>query len=150
MKSGILQILYAHPFSGLDHEYPFQHLTNFCQLAGTDGADEEKEEAVFMRLFPHSLIGKAKEWYLDQSTLVMTDWNTLENSFQERFYPVDRHMEAKTTVAMFAQGASESLCEAWERYMSLLRKCPKYGFDGTSQIHIFQPRTSTAIQTSVG
>jgi len=65
-----------------------------------------------MRLFPHSLIGKAKEWYLDQSPQV-TNWNTLEKKFQERFY-----MEAKTTVAMFSQGSNETLCEACDETLN--------------------------------
>ena len=86
MKTGILQLLYANPFTGLDHEDPFQHLTRFYEIAGTLGATEAEEEAVFMRLFPHSLIGKAKDWYLDQPAQVMTNWNVLEEKFLERFF----------------------------------------------------------------
>jgi hypothetical protein len=48
----------------------------------------------FRRLFPHSLIGKANEWYLDQPTQVMTNWNTLEEKFLNRFFPHNRFMEA--------------------------------------------------------
>lgn len=66
MKIGLLQILYENPFIGLDHEDPYTHLTKFYEIVGTLGSPEE--EQVFMRLFPHSLIGKAKEWYLDQPT----------------------------------------------------------------------------------
>src|SRR4051812_19554337 len=29
MKTGILQLLYASPFAGLDHEDPYTHLTKF-------------------------------------------------------------------------------------------------------------------------
>ena len=47
-------------------------------------------------------------------------------------------MDMKTAIAMFAQGSDESLCEAWERYKSLLRKCPKHVFDDTTQIHMFR------------
>jgi len=118
MKTRILQILYANPFVGLDHEDPFHHLTRFYELAGTLRAAEEEEEVVFMILFPHSLIGKSKEWYLDQTSPVMTNWNTLEENFLERFFPHNRFMEAKTTIAVFFQGSSETLCEAWERYIS--------------------------------
>jgi hypothetical protein len=46
-------------------------------------------------------------------------------------------MDTKTGIAMFAQSSDESLCEAWERYKSLLRKCPNHGFDDTTQIHMF-------------
>lgn len=82
MNSGILQMLSANPFAGLDHEDPFQHLTTFYQIAGSLGPSEEEEEPIFSRLFPFSLIGKAKELYLDQAPQVMTDWTNLEKEFQ--------------------------------------------------------------------
>ena len=47
-------------------------------------------------------------------------------------------MEAKTTLGVFSQGSNETLCEAWERFNSLLRKCPKHGFDELTHIHIFR------------
>lgn len=34
MKAGLLQIIYANPFSGLDHEYPYNHLTKFYEISG--------------------------------------------------------------------------------------------------------------------
>ncbi|XP_058742365.1 uncharacterized protein LOC131614837 [Vicia villosa] len=138
MKTGLLQIIYANPFSGLDHEDPYTHLTRFYEIAGTLGAPEAEEEAVFMRLFPHSLIGKAKDWYLDQSTETMTNWNVLERNFLSRFFSHNRFMDAKTAIATFTQFSNETLCEAWERYKSMLRKCPNHGFDDMSQIHIFR------------
>ena len=154
MKFGILQIIYANPFVGLHHEDPFQHLTTFYQLVGTLGASEEEEEPVFVRLFLHLLIGKANEWYLDQLQQVMTDWTTLEKKFQDRFFQENKHMEAKTTVAMFSQGANETLCEAWESYKSLLRKCPKHVFDDMTQIHIFrgglQPQSKLLLDAIAG
>jgi hypothetical protein len=84
------------------------------------------------------LIGKAKDWYLDQPPAVMTNWNTLEEKFLERFFPHHKFMEAKTSIAVFSQGSNETLCEAWERYKSMLRKCPNHGFDELTQIHIFR------------
>lgn len=48
-------------FAGLYHEDPYTHLTKFYELDGTLGASETDEEVVFMRLCPHSLIGKAKD-----------------------------------------------------------------------------------------
>lgn len=138
LKSGTIQLVSNHPFAGLDHEDPYQHLSVFYALANSLGASEDEEEAGFLRLFQHSLIGKAREWYLDQSPDVLKDWNALEKAFQERFFPDHKHMDTKTAIAMFAQGADESLCDAWERYKSLLRKCPKHGFDDATQIHMFR------------
>lgn len=73
MKTGLLHIIYANPFAGLDHEDPYTHLTKFYELTGTLGAPEVEEKANFIRLFPHSLIGKANDWYLDQPTETMTN-----------------------------------------------------------------------------
>ncbi|XP_058732944.1 uncharacterized protein LOC131604530 [Vicia villosa] len=33
MKTGILQLVYANPFTGMDHEDPFAHLTKFYEIA---------------------------------------------------------------------------------------------------------------------
>jgi hypothetical protein len=138
MKTGLLQLLYANPFAGLPHEDPYNHLVKFYEIAGSLGTTAAEEEAVFMRMFPHSLIGQAKDWYLDQPTPVMTNWNTLEEKFLERFFPHHKFMEAKTSIAVFSQGANETLNEAWERYKAMLRKCPNHGFDELTQIHIFR------------
>ena len=74
----------------------------------------------------------------DEYNQVMTNWNTLEEKFLERFFPHHKFMEAKTSIAVFAQGTTETLNEAWERYKSMLRKCPNHGFDELTQIHIFR------------
>ncbi|PNX96217.1 hypothetical protein L195_g019419 [Trifolium pratense] len=98
MKTGLLQLLYANPFIGLSHEDPYNHLVKFYEIAGSLGAPEAEEEAVFMRMFPHSLIGKAKDWYLDLPAQVMTNWNTLEEKFLDRFFPHHKFMESKTSI----------------------------------------------------
>lgn len=102
MKMGLLHIIYENPFAGMDNEDPYTHLTKLYELADTTRAPEAEKEAVFMRLFPHSLIGKAKDWYLDQPTQIMTNWNALEENFLNKFFPHNRFMDAKTTIAVFA------------------------------------------------
>ena len=61
MKTGILSLMYQNTFTGMDHEDPCAHLTKFYEIAGAVGVDEEQELQLFKRLFPHSLLGKAKE-----------------------------------------------------------------------------------------
>ncbi|XP_058725541.1 uncharacterized protein LOC131596820 [Vicia villosa] len=154
MKTGILQILYSTPFASLDHEDPYTPLTKFYEIAGAVGAPEKEEEQVFQRLFPHSLIGKDKDWYLDQPTQTMTNWNDLEEKFLERFFPQSRFFDAKTAISVFSQGVNESLNEAWERYKSMLRNCPTHGFDDRTQIHIFrnglQPQPKLLLDATAG
>ncbi|CAJ2631893.1 unnamed protein product [Trifolium pratense] len=138
IKPGLLQILYTNPFAGLDHEDPYNHLVKFYEIADTLGATEAEEENVFMRMFPHSLTGKAKDWYLDQPAQIMTDWNALEEKFLNRFFPHNKFMEAKIAIVVFSQGSNETFCEAWERYKSMLRRCHNRDFDDLTQIHFFR------------
>lgn len=103
MKSGLLQILYASPFSGLDPEDPYTQLTKFYKSSKTLRVDEEEEKDIFMWLFPHSFNDKTKEWYLDQLMQVMTNCNILEENFLNKFFPHNKFMETKTTIVMFYQ-----------------------------------------------
>ena len=52
MKSGTIQLVTQHPFSGLDHEDPYQHLTIFYGLAGTLGASADKSKLFSMIIIP--------------------------------------------------------------------------------------------------
>ena len=49
-----------------------------------------------------------------------------------------KHPLFQHAVTTFNQGENESLCEAWDRYKSLLRNCPKHGFDNQMQIYLFR------------
>jgi hypothetical protein len=53
LKSETIQLVLNHPFVGLDHEDPYQHLSLFYALANSLGASEAEEEAGFLRLFQH-------------------------------------------------------------------------------------------------
>jgi len=66
LKSGTIQLV-------SNHEDPYQHLSVFYALANSLGASEAEEEAGFVRLFQHSLIDKAWEWYLDQPPTTIND-----------------------------------------------------------------------------
>jgi len=57
------------------------------------------------------------------------NWEDVESKFLSRFFPPSRYVGAKLAIATFSQEIYESLCEAWERYKFLLRKCPNHGFD---------------------
>ncbi|XP_019420653.1 PREDICTED: uncharacterized protein LOC109330831 [Lupinus angustifolius] len=137
MKTGLVQLMYANPFAGLDHEDSYNHLTKFFELVGTAGISKSEEETIFLRLFPLTLIGKAKEWFLDLPQHMQSNWNMVEEKFMSRYFPQGKFMDLKTTISTFIQPFGESLCEAWDRFKSMLTKCPNHGFDVQTEIHIF-------------
>lgn len=57
----------TNPFSGLDHEKLYKHLTKSYGIAGMVGVQKSEEETLFLWLFLYSLISKVNECYLDQS-----------------------------------------------------------------------------------
>ncbi|XP_019460057.1 PREDICTED: uncharacterized protein LOC109359815 [Lupinus angustifolius] len=89
------------------------------------------------KAFPLTLIGKAKEWFLDLPQHMQNNWNTVEEKFMSRYFPQGKFMDLKTAISTFIQPYEESLCEAWDRFKSMLRNCPNHGFDAQTQIHIF-------------
>lgn len=40
-----------------------------------------------------------------------------------KFFPRPEYISARSTTTSFSQGVDEPICEAWERYKSLLNKC---------------------------
>lgn len=62
MNIGLLQIVYVNPFEDLDHKDSYTRITEIYEIARTLWASGDEEDFVFQQLFPHSLIGKAKEW----------------------------------------------------------------------------------------
>ncbi|XP_020232597.1 uncharacterized protein LOC109812940 [Cajanus cajan] len=138
----------------MDHEDPYTHLSTFYELIGTMGVPEEDEEAVYLQLFPFSLTGKAKTWLQAHPNQSLTRWEDVKRKFLARFFPPSRYISVKSTIATFSQGTNEPLCEAWERYKSLLRKCPNHGFDDVAQLNMFcnglRPQTKMLLDASAG
>lgn len=78
------------------------------------------------------------EWYLYQSTPKIENWDTFKEKFLNKLFNPKKFMEAKTTITVFSQGSRKTLCETWERYNSMMRRCPNHHFDVLTQIHIFR------------
>jgi len=60
MKPVFLSLISTHPFTTMDHEDPYTHLSTFYELVGKMGFQSGDLENVYMRLFSFSLAEKAK------------------------------------------------------------------------------------------
>jgi len=124
------------------------------ELCSTMGASDEDAEAVYLRAFPFSLADKAKTWLQSHPKNSLNTWEEVEEKFIARFFPPSRFISAKSVIATFSQGFNEPLCETWERFKALLRRCPNNNFDDVAQLHIFysglKPQTKIILDVSVG
>jgi len=50
---------------------------------------------------------------------------------------MSRYIKAKSDISTFQQGNDEAFCDAWERFKTMLRRCPNHGFEDIAQLTIF-------------
>jgi len=112
MKPAFLSLISTHQFNGMDHEDPYTHLSTFYELVGTMGFEGNDIEYVYLRLFPFSLAGKAKEWLNSHPNQSISSWNDVKEKFLHRFFPFSRYIKANSDISTFRQGPDETFCEA--------------------------------------
>ncbi|XP_052730484.1 uncharacterized protein LOC108341253 [Vigna angularis] len=152
MKPAFLSLISSHQFTGMDNEDPYIHLSTFYELVGTMGFEEGDLDHVYMR--PFSLTGRAKEWLKSHPNQSLNKWSDVEDKFLNIFFPPSRYIKAKAEISTFRQGQDEPFCEAWERFNSLLRRCPNHGFEDIAQLNIFcnglRPDTKMILDAAAG
>jgi len=132
-----LTLISTHQFTVMEHEDPYSHLDTFYELVGTMGFQSTIIEIVYMHSFTFSLVGKAKDWLRSFSNQSLTSWKHVEEKFLQIFCTIFRYIKAKSETSMFRQGADESICETWERFQMMLRKCPNHDFKDINELSIF-------------
>ena len=67
IKTGLITMVQASPFCGKANEDASAHLQQFLELCSTVSQD-----AIRLRLFPFSLLGRAKQWFYANKATVDT------------------------------------------------------------------------------
>ena len=82
------------------------------------------DETLRWKLFPFSLMGKAKCWYKLTIGSRQGDWEALCSSFSLHFFPISRVVSLRSEVLPFKQEEKESLAMAWEHFNALINTSP--------------------------
>ena len=128
IKPGTIQMVQnSVQFGGSPTEDPNMHIRNFIEICDTFKFNGVSEDAVKLRLFPFPLRDKAKGWLHSLPAGSITTWEELAKKFLTKFFPMAKTAAIINALTQFAQQTGESLCEAWERYKEMLRKCPHHG-----------------------
>ncbi|KAL8091927.1 hypothetical protein AgCh_034265 [Apium graveolens] len=128
IKPGTIQMVQnSVSFGGAVTEDPNMHIRNFVEICSTFKYNGFTDEAIKLRLFPFSMRDKAKDWLHSLQAGSITTWEDLAQKFLVKFYQMAKTTAMRSALTQFAQQPGESMCEAWECYKEMLRKCPHHG-----------------------
>ena len=69
---GLIMMVQASPFSGKANEDASAHLQQFLELCSTFVIKGVSQDAIWLRLFPFSLLARAKQWFYGNKAAVDT------------------------------------------------------------------------------
>ena len=65
LKPALINMVQANQFCGKAHEDASTHLQHFLEIYSTFTIKGVTQDAILLRLFPFSLLGKAKQWFIE-------------------------------------------------------------------------------------
>ena len=89
LKSGLVNMVQASPFCGKTSEDANTHLQNFLEVSSTINPRGTTMDNVRLRLFPFSLLGKAKTWFYTNKA-DFTTWKVLALLKYPFYYTIRR------------------------------------------------------------
>ena len=128
IKSSLITMVQAIPFCGKASEDANSHLQQFLEICNTSATAGVNQDAIRLRLFPLSLLGKAKQWFYANRASIDT-WNKCSTAFLAKFFPMGKTNALRGRIASFQQATNESMPEAWERLQEYILACPHHGME---------------------
>ena len=121
LKSGLVNMIQESPFYGKASEDANAHLQNFLEVSSTINPRGTMMDNVRLRLFPFSLLGKAKTWFYTNKAC--------SNAFLMKYFPVGKTNALRSKISGFQQLPDEAIPEAWERFQEYIAACPHHGME---------------------
>ncbi|KAL0408751.1 UNVERIFIED_CONTAM: hypothetical protein Sradi_1809500 [Sesamum radiatum] len=150
IKPAIIQIIRSSvQFSGLPDEDPNKHLVNFLEICDTFRFNGVSSDAIRLRIFPFSLCDTAKDWLQSLPAGSITTWAALTQKFLAKYFPPAKTAKMLNEITSFVQLDRESLYDAWERFKSMLRKCPHHELPVWRQVQTFYNGVTLANRVTI-
>ena len=128
LKPGLINMVQASQFCGKAHEDASAHLQHFLEICSTFTIKNVPRDAILLRLFPFSLLGKAKQWFYATKEK-NTTWSLCSTAFLAKFFPIGKTNALRGKISNFQQQHDESVPEAWERFQEYISECPHHGME---------------------
>uniref|UniRef100_A0A151UFK3 Uncharacterized protein n=2 Tax=Cajanus cajan TaxID=3821 RepID=A0A151UFK3_CAJCA len=124
LKTGLIHLL--PKFHGHAGEDPHKHLKEFHIVCSTMKPPDVQEDHIYLKAFPHSLEGVAKDWLYYLAPKSITSWDDLKKMFLEKFFPASRTTAIRKDISGIMKLGGETLYEYWERFKKLCASCPHH------------------------
>ena len=102
-------------------------MQNFLELCDTVVIRGVATDVVKLRLFPFSLLEKAKQWFYKEKDIDTRA--KCSKAFLAKFFPLGKTNALCGRISSFQQTGMESIPEAWERLQEYILACPHHGMD---------------------
>ena len=100
LKPSLINMVQATPFSIKAHEDASAHLQNFLEISSTITIKDVARHIILLRLFPFSLVGRAKQWFYTNKKDIST-WARCLNAFLEKFFPIGKTNALRGRISNF-------------------------------------------------
>jgi hypothetical protein len=105
----------ASQYCGEAHEDVNAHLQHFIEICSTFTIKGVTRDAIVLRLFPFSLLGKAKQWFYANKDR-NTTWENCSTAFLAKFFPTGKTNALRARISSFQQQHDECVPDAWEHF----------------------------------
>ncbi|CAM8925982.1 unnamed protein product [Rhodiola kirilowii] len=126
VKLSLVHMVTKDQYHGIGN--PSTHLANFQEYCRTYKPRDVPAEYVYLKLFPSSLFGDAKEWLQNQEAGSFRTWNELANVFLAKFFHPSRTKKFTDYILTFSQRDNELFHQAYDRFKHYLRECRHHNF----------------------
>ena len=130
-------------FHGFRDEDANEHLNKFISITQSMKQKGVSQDSIRLNLFPFSLSHNAESWFYSLKTHSIHTWEEMFLKFLSKYFPRSKMVQLRKDILNFRQLPIESVFEAWERFKSLLRKCPDHKILLLDQILTFYHGTTS-------
>ena len=100
LKPALINMVQASQFYGKAHEDASAHLQHFLEICSNFTIKGVTQDGILLRLFPFSLLGKAKQWFYankDRNTIC----DNCSTAFLAKFFPTGKTNALRGRISSF-------------------------------------------------
>jgi hypothetical protein len=112
LKPALINMVQKSPFRKASEDAN-AHLQHFLEICSTFIICGVTQDAVRLRLFQFSLLGKAKQWLYSNKEAVST-WEKCSNAFLNKFFLLRKTNALRNKISLFQQLMDETIVETWK------------------------------------